>query len=89
MSSFKIINGPMHGETLEPENNVDDGDFLRVYRVGCLFKVLDDTPMRYSCPTFVMKYHLIGAYAYYLGEKLVVDPTIEKAERILGPIVAG
>ena len=88
-ASFKIINGPMHGEMIEPDStlNVKSGDFYNLLRPGRLFKSPNDMPIRYACPSFFMKYHLIGDYAYYLGEERSVSPIVEDAERILGPIV--
>lgn len=83
MSSFLIVNGPRQGEMIEPDTRVHDGDYLYITRIENRFKAVSDTPIRYSCPTFVMTYHLIGEHAYYLGEELYVSPVIKEAEQKL------
>lgn len=82
-----IINGPRNGETLNLEN-IEDESIVNVVHFPPFSRNLceDDLPMRYSCPRFTKRFHVIGEFVFYLGEEIYIDPIIEEAEQVLGPI---
>lgn len=87
--SYTIINGPDHGQTLDTPTIVEEGQTIIIRAPGLSRKDLSkDMPMGYSNPLFMRRYHILGDYAYYIGEEISNSPFVGKAERVLDPIAA-
>jgi len=84
MSDYKIVNGV--DKVLTLEENIEDDTVVIVKYFPPFAKSPIDSPIRYIRPQFNRRFHILGEYAFYLGEEIHISSIVKEAEELIDKI---
>lgn len=84
MKKYQIVN--KIDRWLLLDEAVEDGTIVTVRHFPPFAKSPKGSPMRYTNPQFNQRFHIIGEFAYYLGEEIHISSIVKETEELKSKI---